>query len=133
MNLNQIASLDENWGEIVSYLYWGLDTMELFVTVVASGEIRERCEPYVQAAKIDNNSIVLEAISDNFSDAPLSPLARDVLNELGWTQPNEENDNHHILLGPGRPSNDLIARFMILTLRDVYGVTPENKFDWTIE
>lgn len=107
--------------------------MKRFITVNVSGQMRENCEPYIQAARYEGDLLVLEAISDNFIDNPLSLLARNTLEFLLWREPNEYNENHHIVLGPDRPTNDLIARFMILTLQDVYGASPENKFEWSLE
>jgi hypothetical protein len=77
--------------------------------------------------------LVLEAVSDNFLEVPLSMRAFVALRYLGWSDPNEQNENHHVVLGPERAANNLIARFLILTLRNVYGASPANKFDWTVE
>ena len=133
MNLKYIDYLEPEWSPFVEYLYGALNRMTLFATLNVAGQLIENCEPFVQAGVIENNVMLLEAISDSFLDTPLSMRAFVALRYLGWNDPNEQNPNHHLVPGPDRLPNHLIARFMILTLRDAYGATPANKFDWSIE
>ena len=133
MNLTYIDSLESEWSPFVEYLLDCLDRMTGFATLSVTGKIIESCEPFVQAAIFPNNVLVLEAVSDNYLETPLSMRAFVALRYLGWSDPNEQNQNHHVVLQPERAPNHLIARFLILTLRDVYGATPANKFDWEFE
>ena len=133
MNLTYIESLEPEWSTFVEYLLGCLDRMTGFATLSVTGKIIENCEPFVQAAIFPNNVLVLEAVSDNYLETPLSMRAFVALRYLGWNDPNEQNQNHHVVLGPERAPNHLIARFLILTLRDVYGATPANKFDWEFD
>jgi hypothetical protein len=50
--------------------------------------------------------LLLEAVSDNFLETPLSMRAFVALRYLGWNDPNEQNQNHHVVLGPERRYND---------------------------
>jgi hypothetical protein len=133
MNLTYIETLEPEWSPFVEYLLGCLDRMTGFATLSVTGKIIENCEPFVQAAIFPNNVLVLEAVSDNYLETPLSMRAFVALRYLGWNDPNEQNQNHHVVLGPERAPNRLIARFLILTLRDVYGATPANKFDWEFD
>ena len=130
MNLAYIGSLEPEWSPFIEHLFGHLNQMSGFVTLNVSGKVIEDCEPFVQAAIFPNNVLLLEAVSDNFLETPLSMRAFVALRYLGWSDPNEQNQNHHVVLGPERAPNHLIARFLILTLRDVYGATPTNHFDW---
>ena len=133
MNLTYIESLEPEWSPFVEYLLGCLDRMTEFMTLGVTGKLIENCEPFVQAGFSPNNVLVLEAVSDNFLEVPLSMRALVALRYLGWSDPNEQNENHHVVLGPERAPNHLIAQFLILTLRDAYGASPANKFDWTVE
>lgn len=131
MNLAYIESLEPEWSVYVEHLYGALNHINEFVTLNVSGALIENCEPFVQASKYDGDVLVLEAVSDNFLDVPLSMRAFVALRYLAWNDPSPQNPNHHIILGPDRAPNHLISRFLILTLRDVYGATPTSSFDWT--
>ena len=133
MNLTYIGSLEPEWSPSVENFLGRLDQMTRFVTLNVTGKLIENCEPFVQAAIFPNNVLVLEAVSDNYLETPLSMRAFVALRYLGWSDPNEQNQNHHVVLQPERAPNHLIARFLILTLRDAYGATPTNKFDWEFE
>lgn len=133
MNLAYIGSLETEWSPYVENLFGRLNQISGFVTLNVAGKLIENCEPFVQAAIFPNNVLLLEAVSDNFLETPLSMRAFVALRYLGWSDPNEQNQNHHVVLGPERAPNHLIARFLILTLRDVYGATPTNQFDWAFD
>lgn len=132
-SLSDTTPLDPLWEQIVSSIADYLDVMTSFVTVSVSGMTREQCEPYVQAGRVHDGSLLLEAVSNNNLELPLSISAHNTLHNLGWQLPTDSSENHFILLPPNRPSNEAIAEFLMRTLLDVYGVSRDNEFEFFSE
>lgn len=133
MNLQFVSSLEEEWNPLINEVQCALDQMRDLLTVNVSGQLIEPCEPYVQVRLMQGNLLDLEAVSDWYLDQPLSMRAWVGLRYLDWNDPGSIEGNHSIILPPNRPGNHLIARFLILTLRDVYGATPSCSFDCFFE
>jgi len=125
--------LDTAWALVVRQVAGSLDAMTSFLTVNVSGTTREQCEPYVQASRGDQGIMLLEAVSDNNLNAPLSATARNTLSYLGWCEPDNNDQNHYIVLSSHRPANTQVAEFLVRTLLDVYGVNSSCEFEYSTE
>ena len=104
MNLTYIGSLEAEWSVYVEHLFGALNHINEFVTLNVSGALIENCEPFVQASKYDGDILVLEAVSENFLDVPLSMRAFVALRYLAWNDPSPQNPNHHNDVRASTPS-----------------------------
>lgn len=133
MNLTYTGTLEPHWDQLASMMTDAIDQMASFVTVNAQGQMIEKCEPYVQLARLPDGGVMMEAVSDNYLETPLSMRALVVFRYMQWLDPDTNSANYYITLPAGRPPNHILARFLILTLRDVYGATPYCSFDISFE
>jgi hypothetical protein len=120
MKLDLIATLEPEWNPLVQDLRSELDRLDVCFVLFFRGESGGQIPNFIQAAVLGEDGLQIECASDEFLEEPLSSSTKQVLKDLGWKEPGEDSPNYHIWLEPNRPNNDLVARFMVLTLRDAH-------------
>lgn len=128
MKLDRIATLEPDWNPLVQKLRSELDQLDVFFIVYFRGESRDPSPHFIQAAILGDDGLQIECASDEFLNQPLSPSTKQVLKELGWKEPGEDSPNFHIWLTSNRPDNDLIARFIVLTIRDAHRAHSSHEY-----
>ena len=128
MKLDFISTLEPDWNPLVQELRSELDRLDDFFIVYFRGESRGPIPYFIQAAILGDDGLQIESASDEFLDEPLSPSTKQVLKELGWKEPGEDSPNFHIWLTSKRPNNDLIARFLVLTIRDAHHAHSSHEY-----
>ena len=89
------------------------------------------CGPYVQTLQEEDGALHIEAVSNEFLDPEIGPDAINTLLEMGWEPPREDGLPNFFRLIHGedfRPGE--VADFLVRTLRDVYLVSPHDRFEF---
>ena len=86
--------------------------------------------PYIQTHQSDDASFFMEAVSNEFLSHPLGSQEIDALHELGWNDPQPGGcPNYNLFIDGSVVDYDEIAAFIVITLRDVYGVKTTDSFE----
>ena len=122
--------LGEDWVPLVQVLAAMITLAPEHVTLQVHTEFDCGCGPYVQTLQEDDGALHIEAVSNEFLDPEIGPDAINTLLEMGWNPPDDDGlPNFHRLI----PSEDVapgdVAAFLVRTLRDVYLVTPRDRFE----
>jgi len=89
------------------------------------------CGPYVQTLQEEDGALHIEAVSNEFLDPEIGPDAINTLVEMGWEPPREDGLPNFFRFIHGeevRPGE--VADFLVRTLRDVYLVSPHDRFEF---
>lgn len=130
MKLDLITTLEPSWNTLIQEIRGHLDRLEdCFILVFDNFDYNH--DPfYLQAATLNENGMQIEALSAECGGVQLAPQGSEILKDLGWTPPNDASPNHHIWLTSSRPNNDLVARFLALTMRDAYNFNPDGQYSF---
>jgi hypothetical protein len=130
MNLTRLSTLEPQWSSLIETIAAMLTLAPEYVVVQTFASTGEELGAYVQTLQEEDGALVLEAASDTFVPGIINPDALNTLRELGWEDPSEFGlPNYNIFLQPDEVRPGDVAAFLILTLRDVYGITPKNQFE----
>lgn len=126
MNLEQISTLGTEWASTIDVIESMLAWSEDFVTVnvfTADGDF----VTYVQTLLLENGSFLIEASSQTDPPELINAFALQALHSLGWQHPTGEDFPNFFMVLPTWHIKD-IAAFLVLTLRNVYGITTDHKY-----
>lgn len=122
--------LGEDWVPLVQVLAAMITLAAEHVTLQVYTAFDGDCGPYVQTLHEDDGALHIEAVSNEYLDPEIGPDAINSLLEMGWNPPDEDGlPNFHRFI----PSDDVrpgeVAEFLVRTLRDVYLVSPQDRFE----
>jgi hypothetical protein len=130
MNLTRLSTLEPQWSSLIETIAAMLTLAPEYVVVQTFASTGEELGAYVQTLQEEDGALVLEAASDTFVPGIINPDALNTLRELGWEDPSEFGlPNYNIFLQQDEVRPGDVAAFLILTLRDVYGITTKNQFE----
>ena len=123
--------LSEDWVPLVQVLAAMITLAPEQVVLQVHTQFDGDCGPYVQTLQEDDGALHVEAVSNEFLDPEIGPDAINTLLEMGWEPPCEDGlPNFHRFI----PSEDVtpgdVAAFLLRTLRDVYLVSPRDRFEF---
>lgn len=123
--------LESVWDPLVETLAAMITLSSEYVVLQVETHYDGKCGPYVQTLQEADGALSLEAVSNEFLDPPLGPDAINTLLELGWSAPGDEEGlpNFRMFLDADLVEPGNVARFLVLTLRDAYLVTPNDTFE----
>lgn len=122
--------LGVEWASLVQILAAMITLAPEQVVLQVHTQFDRDCGPYVQTLQEDDGALHIEAVSNEFFDPEIGPDAINTLLEMGWEPPCEDGlPNFFRFI----PSEDVapgeVAAFLVRTLRDVYLVTPRDRFE----
>ena len=122
--------LGVEWTSLVQILAAMITLAPEQVVLQVHTQFDRDCGPYVQTLQEDDGALHIEAVSNEFLDPEIGPDAINTLLEMGWEPPCEDClPNFFRFI----PSEDVtpgeVAAFLVRTLRDVYLVTPRDRFE----
>ena len=122
--------LGVEWASLVQILAAMITLAPEQVVLQVHTQFDRDCGPYVQTLQEDDGALHIEAVSNEFLDPEIGPDAINTLLEMGWESPCEDGlPNFFRFI----PSEDVapgeVAAFLVRTLRDVYLVTPRDRFE----
>lgn len=125
-------ALEPVWDPLVKTLAAMITLSSEYVVLQVETPYDGHCGPYVQTLQEEDGALTLEAASNEFLDPPLGPDALNTLIELGWSAPGDEEGlpNFSMFLNAEQVDPGSVARFLVLTLRDAYLVSPHDSFEF---
>ena len=124
-------SLEADWQPLVSTIAAMVTLAPEHVVVQVHSDDGPNGGPYVQTLCEEDGAMTLEAASNVFLDQKLSHEAIELLQSMGWSEPEPDIGlpNHHCMVSADSAAPGDIAEFLVRTLRDVYGVTTSAVFE----
>ena len=127
-------SAAEGWTRLTEFVAALVALTDGVVVVAASPDQYGDGNIYVQLCREDDGALTLEAVSHAFLNPPLPQEAIVVLHELGWEDPTGEGlPNYTRYLGAADTAPGDVAAFLVTTLRDAYGVNPDDRLQFAPE
>ena len=131
MKLISHDELEPAWTPLVEALAAMITLSSEYVVLQVYTQQDADCGPYIQTLQEDG-ALHLEAASNQFLSPKIGPDAINSLRELGWDDPDDDDGipNFKIFLRSEEASPGVVARFLVVTLRDAYLVTPNDSYEF---
>ena len=131
MQLPDHSPLEPEWESLVQAVAAMITLAPEYVVLQTYTPHDRSSGPYVQTLQEADGAMTLEAVSNRFLEVPLGPSQMRQLADMGWEAPGEEPGlpNYTRFLESEEVEPGSVARFLVLTLRDVYGVTVHDQFE----
>lgn len=122
--------LGVEWASLVQILAAMITLAPEQVVLQVHTQFDRDCGPYVQTLQEDDGALHIEAVSNEFLDPEIGPDAINTLLEMGWEPPCEDGLPNFFRFIPREDvAPGEVAAFLVRTLRDVYLVTPRDRFE----
>lgn len=130
MNLSKLSTLEPRWSSLIKTIAAMITLAPEYVVVQAYSPEGEEVGAYVQTLQEEDGALTLEAASDTYFPGLINPDSLNTLHELGWEDPSEFGlPNYNIFLTSDEVKPGDVAAFLVLTLRDAYGITTSHRFE----
>lgn len=130
MNLTRLSTLEPRWNSLVETVAAMITLAPEYVVLQTYSPEGQELGAYVQTLQEEDGALTLEASSDTYFPGLINPDSLNTLHELGWEDPSEFGlPNYNIFLQSDEVKPGEVAAFLVLTLRDVYGITPSHQFE----
>jgi len=122
----------EQWLSITKLLAEMISNADDLLIIQTYSQRYTDCDPYLQICFEDDRAMTIEAVSNKFLTPPLSVDAQNTMLELGWELSDDPKlPNYFKFLHRENAEPYQVAQLFTATLRNAYGITPDDELEIT--